>query len=123
MAKGLAQKILNDQELYSAGVRPEKAVCQYTVKVMLEIYPEIRHHIPASLSEFNHLHFDYVICFGQTAFRHCSDIFSKKSTEIIFYDVADPWNTKGSEEEIEIIYSNTRDQIRELLIEFRKRIS
>lgn len=113
MAHGIATHLVNNHTFSSAGIKPEKKVSPWSVKVMQEIGINISAHKPAPFSNPSLMNPDLVICFGLTAFNECKKKFV--NSEIRFYDVPDPWGSEGSEEEILQTYRETRNIISKIV--------
>jgi arsenate reductase (thioredoxin) len=120
MAHGIAAHLMGNHTISSAGIRPEEKVSPWSVKVMQEIGINISAHKPTLYSKSSLKEADFVLCFGQTAFSECKKKFSH--SEILFYDVPDPWGTDGTEEEILQTYRETRNKIFKIVSELKSHI-
>ncbi len=105
--------------MHSAGVRPEKQVSADAVIVMHESGIDISHHQPAAYDPLIHGIPDLIVCFGQNANQFASLHFP--DSEIILFDVPDPWEATGTPEEILTVYRQVRDEISNIIQELKKR--
>lgn len=113
MAEGFAKQMAPGYEIYSAGVKPEKHVGLFSMMAMKSLGADISQHQPTHINQFQNQKFDKVICFGKDAYVMAFKMFSEDDVE--FYDVADPWGTKGNEVEVLNVYLNTANQIRKIV--------
>ena len=105
----------NKFEVFSAGVEPTQ-VNPYAIKVMAEAGIDISSHQSKSVNEFLEQKFDYVITVCNHAKQVCP-IFPGQY-ERIHWDIEDPANAKGSEQEKLAFFRKIRDEIKEKCLEF-----
>ena len=112
MAEGIARHLHGDLvEAYSAGSRPT-SVNPLALKVMDEIGIDISGHGSKSLAEFVEENFDYVITLcGSQADGTCP-IFPGEAKERLHWELPDPAQAQGREEEVLPVFRQVRDQIR-----------
>lgn len=99
----------------SAGIKPSQ-VHPLAIKVMSEVSINISQHRSKSVDEFIGQKFNYVITVCDNARQTCP-IFPGQY-EKIHWDVEDPAETEGSEEEKLTVFRNIRDQIKENILKF-----
>lgn len=112
IAEGFARYIDPSGMFLSAGIAPEQNVSPFAVKVMLEKGIDISHHQPRHINTIQTDAFQKIICFGKKAYDYCLSMPTMKSHSIELYDVLDPWNAQGTEEQVLTVYKNVRDEIR-----------
>jgi len=105
----------NKFEVFSAGVEPTE-VNPYAIKVMAEAGIDISSHKSKSVNEFLEQEFDYVITVCNHAKQVCP-IFPGQY-ERIHWDIEDPADAKGSEQEKLAFFRKIRDEIKEKCLEF-----
>jgi len=110
----------NKFEVFSAGVEPTQ-VNPYAIKVMAEAGIDISSHKSKSVNEFLEQEFDYVITVCNHAKQVCP-IFSGQY-EKIHWDIEDPANAKGSEQEKLAFFRKIRDEIKEKCLEFLNKLN
>ena len=118
MAEGFLKHMAVDRfEVYSAGVKPT-AVNPLAIKVMAEIGIDISKHKSKSVMEFIDQSFDYVITVCGNAQKTCP-VFPGEH-EKIHWDLEDPAEAQGSEEERIVVFRKIRDEIRKKIEEWRR---
>ena len=105
----------NKFEVFSAGVEPTQ-VNPYAIKVMAEAGIDISSHKSKSVDEFSEQEFDYVITVCNHAKQICP-VFPGQY-ERIHWDIEDPADAKGSEQEKLVFFRKIRDEIKEKCLEF-----
>jgi len=116
MAEGFLRHLAPDRfEVVSAGVNPTE-VNPLSVKVMEEIGIDISKQRSKSVSEFMGQSFDYVIALCDSARQSCP-IFPGKYVKI-HWDLEDPAQAQGTEEEKIKVFRKVRDQIKEHIVKF-----
>ena len=105
----------NKFEVFSAGVEPTQ-VNPYAIKVMAEAGIDISSHKSKSVDEFLEQEFDYVITVCNHAKQICP-VFPGQY-ERIHWDIEDPADAKGSEQEKLAFFRKIRDEIKEKCLEF-----
>ena len=110
----------NKFEVFSAGVEPTE-VNPYAIKVMAETGIDISSHKSKSVNEFLEQEFDYVITVCNHAKQVCP-IFPGQY-ERIHWDIEDPADAKGSEQEKLAFFRKIRDEIKEKCLEFLNKLN
>ncbi len=113
MAEGMARVFFKSCEIASAGIYPESIVSAVTVEVLSDIGIDISRHHPRHINSFMNFQPDLVVCFGTLAHEFCKQSF--KNCRVKFFDVKDPFGTKGTREEVKQVYNETRDEIMEII--------
>lgn len=109
MAEGFLRHMAGDKfEVFSAGVKPTQ-VNPLAIKVMAEVGIDISKHISKSAMEFVGQQFDYVITVCDNAKQTCP-VFPGNYVKI-HWDLEDPAEAQGSEEEKLVVFRKTRDEI------------
>jgi len=118
MAEGIARHLHGHLvEAHSAGSRPT-SVNPLAVKVMEEINIDISGHRSKSLTEFVEESFDYVITLcGDRASGICP-VFPGAAQERVLWELPDPAEAQGSDEEVLPVFRQVRDEIGDRLDEF-----
>ena len=118
MAEGFLRHIAGDRfEVFSAGVKPTQ-VNPLAIKVMAEAGIDISEHRSKSAMEFLGQQFDYIITVCDNAKQTCP-VFPGKH-EKIHWDLEDPAEAQGSEEERMVVFRKIRDEIRKKIEEWRR---
>jgi len=116
MAEGFLRHLAGDKfEVYSAGVNPT-LVNPLAIKVMDEAGIDILAQKSKSVMEFIGQKFDYVITVCDNARKTCP-VFPGRYQKI-HWDLEDPAQASGTEEEKLIIFRKIRNQIKENIITF-----
>jgi arsenate reductase (thioredoxin) len=116
MAEGFLRDIAKDKfEIFSAGVEPTQ-VNPFAIKVMAEVGIDISSYKSKSVTEFLNQRFDYIITVCDNAKKTCP-IFSGQY-EKIHWDIEDPTDVKGSEEEKLYFFRKIRDKIKNRCLYF-----
>lgn len=111
MAEGFLRHMASDKfEVFSAGVKPTQ-VNPLAIKVMAEVGIDISKHRSKSAVEFIGQKFDYVITVCDNAKQACPAF--PVEYEKIHWDLEDPAEADGSEEEKIAIFRKIRDEIRQ----------
>ena len=118
MAEGFLRHMAGDRfEVFSAGVKPTQ-VNPLAIKVMAEAGIDISKHRSKSAMEFIGQQFDYVITVCDNAKQTCP-IFPGKY-EKIHWDLEDPAEAQGSEEERLAFFRRIRDEVKNNVLAFIK---
>jgi arsenate reductase len=118
MAEGFLRHLGGGRyEAFSAGVDPTQ-VNPLSVKVMREAGIDISGQRSKSADEFLGQAFDYVVTVCDNAKQTCPSFPGKH--ERIHWDLEDPAEAYGTEEEKATVFRGTRDLIREKVKEFLK---
>ena len=111
MAEGMLRQMAGDRfQVYSAGVNPTH-VNPLAIKVMEEIGIDISNQRSKSVNEFSDREFDYVITVCDNARQTCP--FFPGKCEFMHWNLEDPAEAKGPEEERLSVFRRIRDQIRD----------
>ncbi len=118
MAEGLLRHLADDKfEVLSAGINPT-FVNPLAIEVMDEIGIDISKQKSKSVNEFLRKKLDYVITLCDNAKQTCP-VFPG-NYQGIHWDLEDPVQAQGAEEEKLTIFRKVRNQIKENIIEFLK---
>jgi len=118
MAEGFLRHMAGDKfEVFSAGVKPTQ-VNPLAIKVMVEVGIDISKHKSKSAMEFIGQQFDYVITVCDNAKQTCP-VFPGKY-EKIHWDLEDPAEAQGSEEERLAFFRRIRDEVKNNILAFIK---
>jgi len=119
MAEGFLRHIAGDRfEVFSAGVKPTQ-VNPLAIKVMAEAGIDISEHRSKSAMEFIGQQFDYIITVCDNAKQTCP-VFPGKH-EKIHWDLEDPAEAQGNEEERLSFFRRIRDEIKSMVNNFKDR--
>ena len=120
-ARDLKEKIYKDKNLLilSAGVSP-KPVNPLTVKVMAEKGIDLTEYKSKSLDDIDLTNADYIITLCGDAKDNCPYVGAK--TKNLHWDLLDPANAEGSEEEKLNFFRKIRDEIEIRVKDFLKTI-
>ena len=118
MAEGFLRYMAGDKfEVFSAGVKPTQ-VNPLAIQVMAEVDVDISKNRSKSAIEFIGQQFDYVITVCDNANKICT-IFPGKY-EKVHWDLKDPAEALGSEEDRIVVFREIRDEIRQKIEEWIK---
>jgi len=118
MAEGFLRHMAGDRfEAFSAGVKPTQ-VNPLAIKVMAEAGIDISKHRSKSAMEFIGQKFDFVVTVCDNAKQTCP-IFPGKY-EKIHWDLEDPVEAQGTEEERLVFFRRIRDEIKNNVLAFIK---
>ena len=114
MAEGLLRHMAGDKfDVFSAGTKPS-SINPYAIKVMAEIGIDISNQYSKNVSQFLNDSFDYVITLCDNAKQTCP--FFPGNTVNLHWDLSDPADAKGSEEEKLVVFRKIRDEIKDKII-------
>ena len=114
MAEGFLRHLRGDEfEVFSAGIKPS-LVNPYAIKVMAEIGIDISGQCSKNVTEFLGQPFDFVITLCDSAKQTCP-FFPGKATRL-HWDLLDPAEATGTEDEILAVFRKVRDQIKENIL-------
>ena len=109
MAEGFLRYLAGDKfEVFSAGVKPMQ-VNPLAIKVMAEAGVDISKHRSKSAMEFIGERFDYFIIVCDNAKQTCPVFLGKY--EKVHWDLEDPAQVLGSDEEKIIVFRKVRNEI------------
>lgn len=111
MAEGFLRSFGPELEVFSAGTKPAKEVNPNSLIVMNEAGIDISSQYPKDVIEFADKSFDYVITVCDNAKESCP-VFTGKVKHRLHLGFVDPYDAKGSKEEILNEYREVRDEIR-----------
>ncbi|MCM8831517.1 MAG: arsenate reductase ArsC [Candidatus Omnitrophica bacterium] len=118
MAEGFLRHLAGDNfEVFSAGVTPTQ-VNPLAIKVMQEVGIDISKHRSKSVMEFIKDKFDYVITVCDHAKQTCPIFLGEYKK--IHWNLEDPANVEGTEEEKLLAFRITRDKIKKFILDFIK---
>lgn len=112
MVAGFLQSLDGRINACSAGTNPEKAVSNYAVKVMEEIFVNISGHTPVNFAAMEIDTFDLVISCSEQA-RQSIEKRSRQDIPHLHIELDDPAMVKGSDEKIMQTYRDVRDEIKD----------
>ena len=116
MAHGVLSEFFEDEaNIYSAGVEAH-GVNPKSIIVMNEIGIDISKNTSNTMQEYLDVEFDYVFTLGENAKKNCPNY--KGEPEKIHQKFLDPFNAKGTDEEVMNIYRKVRDEIEAYFVEF-----
>lgn len=116
MAEGFLRYFAGDRfEVFSAGIKPAH-VNPLAIKAMAEAGVDISMHRSKSAMEYIGQEFDYVITVCDNAKKTCP-VFPGRY-EKIHWDLEDPAEAQGNEEERLDVFRKTRDRIKENILNF-----
>lgn len=116
MAEGILKHLAGDKfDVFSAGINPA-GVNPLAIKVMSEIGIDISHQRSKSVDEFREQQFDYVITLCDSAKQTCP-VFPG-AYENIHWNLEDPAQAQGTENEKLGIFRKVRNQIKEEVLRF-----
>lgn len=111
MAEGFLKSLDSDIEVFSAGTKPALEVNENSIAVMQEIGIDISTNKPESVDYYTEQDFDYVITVCDSARKLCP-VFKGKVGKLLHIGFDDPWEAKGTREEVLNEYRRIRDEIR-----------
>ena len=119
MAEGFVKSFDHNQEVYSAGTKPEKEVNPKAVTVMKEKEINLDQNVPKNVDQFLDQPFDYVITVCDSAKETCP-VFMGDVKHRLHMGFEDPAGATGTEEEILEKFRKVRDQIETEFFKFYK---
>jgi arsenate reductase len=115
MAEGFLRALYPDRyEAFSAGTKPSH-VSPDAITVMREACVDITQHRSKSLDEFRDEEFDYVVTVCDSAKETCP--FFPATGAQLHNRFDNPWDFKGTEDEVLDQFRRVRDEIREWIQE------
>ena len=116
MAEGFLRELAGDRfEAFSAGVSPTE-INPLAIKVMGEAGIDIGAQVSQSPDDFTNEQFDYVITVCDNARQRCPVYPGEHGS--IHWDLEDPTNIDGTEEEKLVVFREARDKIKNNVIQF-----
>jgi len=116
MAEGFLRSLAAERfEVSSAGVKPT-SVNPLAIKVMQEAGVDISRQESKSVSLFLNQHFDFVITVCDNARQACP--FFPGKYKLVHWDIEDPAEAQGSQEEKLAVFRKIRERIRERVASF-----
>jgi arsenate reductase (thioredoxin) len=116
MAEGFLKSFDNELQVFSAGTKPAEQVNPKAVKVMNELGIDISDQMPNDVNEYTGDSFDYVITVCDNAKESCP-VFTGDVKHRLHIGFEDPYEARGSDEEVLNTYRRIRDEIQR---DFRK---
>ena len=104
-------------EVYSAGVETH-GVNPKAIATMIEDGIDISMHTSNNILEYKEIDFDYVITVCDNAKERCP--YFPTQAKKFHYNFPDPAKASGTEEEINLAFSQVRDMIKDYCKEFVK---
>jgi arsenate reductase len=121
MAEGMVNYYLGDDwNAYSAGIEPSGYVHPLAVAVLAEIGIDISGHTSKSTESFRAMSLDWVLTVCDDAAESCPVWLGQGNRVHIGFP--DPAKAMGTDEERLMIFRQVRDDIREQVLEFLKRV-
>lgn len=121
MAEGMVNYYLGDDwNAYSAGIEPSGYVHPLAVAVLAEIGIDISGHTSKSTESFRAMSLDWVLTVCDDAAESCPVWLGQGNRVHIGFP--DPATAMGTDEERLMIFRQVRDDIREQVLEFLKRV-
>ena len=121
MAEGMVNYYLGDDwNAYSAGIEPSGYVHPLAVAVLAEIGIDISGHTSKSTESFRAMSLDWVLTVCDDAAESCPVWLGQGNRVHIGFP--DPARAMGTDEERLMIFRQVRDDIREQVLEFLKRV-
>lgn len=117
MAEGWLKYLDNSLEVYSAGTKPAGSVNPNAVRVMAEAGIDISDQKPDHVEKYLGTPFDFVISVCDNARETCP-VFTGRVGARLHHSFEDPWEARGSEEEILAVYRKVRDELKVWFTEF-----
>lgn len=119
MAEGFARKIAEtlglDLQVYSAGSNPATEINPLAIKVMKEKNIDISSQRPKGIEAIPYQDMDIVITLCDSAKQTCPVI---PNAQMLHWDLPDPADYKGTEEERTEFFRKVRDEIEERVWDF-----
>lgn len=116
MAEGYLKHFAKDTaKIYSAGVETH-GVNPRAIAIMNEDGIDISGHTSNNLDEYLDIEFEYILTVCDNAKERCP--FFPGKAERLHYNFFDPSKVEGTEEEIHVAFTKTRDQIKEYCKDF-----
>jgi arsenate reductase len=118
MAEAFLRNVAGDKyEAYSAGLEP-KEIHPLTIKVMAEVGIDISRQYSKALKDYmGKIHFGYLITVCSEAEKRCPTAFPGMGYRL-HWDIEDPANFKGTEEEKLMKFREIRDIVRKKVQEW-----
>lgn len=123
MAEGIVKHLYGKQfEVESAGSKVT-AVHPLAIKVMAEIGIDISNQRSKLVTEFFGQEFDYVITFCGGYSKTACPVFLGKAKQELHWDLIDPAEAKGDEEERLTVFRKVRNEIKNKFVEFIEQLN
>jgi arsenate reductase (thioredoxin) len=110
MAEGYLRSLDNELEVFSAGTFPASKINLHAVDVMKQAGIDISRQYPKNADEFVNKSFDYVITVCDNAKEACP-VFTGEVKNRLHIGFDDPYEAKGTYEEVIAVYKRVRDEI------------
>ncbi len=102
--------------IYSAGIETH-GLNTKAVSIMARDGVDISHHTSNHVDEYSHINFDFIITVCDHANEHCPFIPSKNAVRL-HQNFMDPSKVYGSDEEIDMAFLKTREEIKQYCKDF-----
>jgi protein-tyrosine-phosphatase len=119
MAERLARKLFPDHQFESAGVTPEHWMHPVAERVLVEREADPNGFECRDVLDLDLGGFDYLVLIGRTAQALAPR--PPDGPAIVLWDVADPYEAKGSEEDILQAYRSCASELVQLICRFNER--
>ena len=111
MGEGFLRELGGERyEVHSAGSEPAERVHPLAIKAMAEVGIDISDHVPKDLGVYDDESFDLVITVCGGAKQSCPIFLGANAN--VHWDLEDPAEAEGSEEERMAFFREIRDEIR-----------
>lgn len=117
MAEAFLKEFEPSVEVYSAGIKPEAGIFNYTEVVMKESFIDIAGCKPKSIESFLYMNIDYLITLSNSSKEKCGKLQGKIRNRI-HIPIEDPAGIIGTEEEILDKYREIRNKIKYEMYDF-----
>ena len=114
MAEGFAKKMLPDWASLSAGVQAD-GLNKFAIEVMAEIGVDISHQKSKTIESLGDVKPDIVVTLCDNAREACPNFPGAVLYE--HWDMTDPAEAEGEEEDVIQVYQQVRDDIEEMIKE------
>ena len=102
-------------EIYSAGISPD-GLNPRAVNAMKQDGIDISQHTSNSIAEYAEIEFDCVITLCNSVRERCERYWSTATR--LHQHFPDPWNARGTEEELNEVFRSVRDHVKAYCTEF-----
>jgi len=110
MAEGILKSFDTTLHVFSAGIKPEKQISPFAVKVLNEIGIDISKNYPKDIKSFEIDSFNYLITLSDNA-KENGRTFKGKLNNKIHLGIDVPFKAKGTKDEILSEYRRIRNEI------------
>lgn len=121
MAEGFLKNLDKELRVFSAGTKPASKVNPNAVKVMGELGIDISNQSPNNVIDYTGDSFDHVITVCDNAKESCP-VFTGEVKNRLHIGFEDPYEAKGSDEEVMEVYRKVRNEIQRDFSKFYEEI-